>query len=315
MKAIPSYGKVMNLGNPGTENALNGHLIVQEKVDGSQFGFGVTEDGELTIRSKGKVITEQCDNLFQEGWEYIYSIKDKILKYGPDVYFYCEYMKRPKHNVLKYERIPKNHIVLFDCLKQGKWVDRQTLEFIAKDLDVDVVPQIYIGEIEAKRREVGHGGYKSTAIDFIKRLLAITPSFLGGEMIEGIVIKNYNQFITLNGKVMPLFTKYVQEKFREKHEVEWRDKKPKGQLQQFIEGFQSDARWDKAWQHLRDEGKLQNMLQDIPKLVGEVHRDLMEEEAQYIKDHLYKCYIDDIKRTAVRGLAEWYKEKLLKNVK
>lgn len=300
MKAIPSYMKVMNLGNPGTEEAFTGSVVIQEKVDGSQFGFGVTEDGELNIRSKGKLITEQCDNLFQEGWEYIHSIKDKILKYGTDVYFYCEYLKKPKHNVLKYDRIPNNHIVVFDCLKQGKFVDRETLEFIAKDLEVDVIPQLYVGE---------------SSVDKVKEILSVGESYLGGEMIEGVVIKNYEQFITLNGKVMPLFTKFVQEKFKEKHVVEWKDKKPKGQLQEFIDGFKSEARFEKARQHLRDNGTLEQQLQDIPKLVAEVHRDLIEEETEYIKEHLYKCYIDDIKRMSVRGLAEWYKEQLLENVK
>lgn len=300
MKEVPSYGKIINLGNPGTEETFTGDVVIQEKADGSQFGFGVTETGQLSIRSKGKIITEQCDSLFHQGWTYIHSIKDKILKYGTDVYFYCEYLKTPKHNVLKYDRIPKNHLVLFDCTKQGKFVDRETLEFIAKDLGIDVIPQLYVGQ---------------ASVEKIKNILELGESFLGGEMIEGVVIKNYNQFIHIGGKVMPLFTKYVQEKFKEKHSVEWKDKKPKGQLQEFINAFKSEARWEKAYQHLRDNGELEQQPRDIAKLVQEIHKDLEEEEVQQIKNHLYKCYIKDIQRKSTQGLAEWYKEKLLENVK
>jgi len=292
----PQYGKIINLGNPGTDNAFVGEVIIQEKLDGSMMAFGVNENGELTIRSKGKIITDQCDNLFIEGWEYVKSIEEKIKRYGKDVYFYAEYMKKPKHNVLKYNGVPKNHLMLFDCINNGKFADRTTLEFIAKDLDIDVVPQLYVGLAD---------------VDLIKEILKLAESYLGGEMIEGVVIKNYSQFICLGGKTMPLFTKYVQEKFREKHCIEWKDAKPKGQLEQFMEGFKSEARIEKAYQHLRDAGCLENTLRDIPKIIVEIQRDIAEEESEYIKQHLYKCYIGDINRIAVRGVAEWLKAKLL----
>jgi len=42
MKAIPSYGKILTLGSAMSENALVGKVFVQEKIDGSQFGFPMT---------------------------------------------------------------------------------------------------------------------------------------------------------------------------------------------------------------------------------------------------------------------------------
>ena len=53
MKHIPHYTKVLTLGSSYTENALVGDVIIQEKVDGSQFRFGINEDGELLFASKG----------------------------------------------------------------------------------------------------------------------------------------------------------------------------------------------------------------------------------------------------------------------
>ncbi len=61
------------------------------------------------------------------------------------------------------------------------------------------------------------------------------------------------------------------------------------------------------------------MLESIPKDIGilipEIVRDLDEEEGDYIKEKLYNCYMKDIRRASIAGVAEWYKEKLLENLK
>ena len=48
---LPSYPKVWNIGHPNTQKLFKGPVVVQEKVDGSQFSFGVRE-GQLLMRSK-----------------------------------------------------------------------------------------------------------------------------------------------------------------------------------------------------------------------------------------------------------------------
>lgn len=53
MKTVPSYQKILTLGSNFTENALIGEVIIQEKIDGSLFAFGVNEDGQVVTRSKG----------------------------------------------------------------------------------------------------------------------------------------------------------------------------------------------------------------------------------------------------------------------
>lgn len=55
MKHIHSYPKVYSLGHPAIAELLDGPAVVEEKVDGSQFTFGII-DGELTLRSKGQDI-------------------------------------------------------------------------------------------------------------------------------------------------------------------------------------------------------------------------------------------------------------------
>jgi len=306
MNKIPSYTKIITLGSSRTENALKGDVIIQEKVDGSQFKWGVNERGELLFASKGTklipVIEEDnilnIKKLFIPAVKYLLSIKDDIISMGKDVYFYGETLCKPKHNVLKYDRTPKNNIVLFDALCNGGWMPRKGLEKVANNLGIDLIPELYKGQV---------------TVDKIKELLN-TPSYLGNEKVEGVVIKNYNQSIILGGFIFPLFTKYVRESFKERHNVEWKIKKPKDCIQSYINGFKNENRWRKAILHLKERGMIEQSPKDIGKLIMEVKRDIKEEEEENIKNYLYKIFINRILRTSTRGLPEWYKNELLNNI-
>jgi hypothetical protein len=295
MKIIPHYPKVLTLGSAFTENIFNGKVIIQEKVDGSMFRFGINEDGQLVIGSKSVAIYDNYPAMFKEAVEYVKTLKLDLPK---DTYFYCEYLQKEKHNVLKYERIPKNHLVLFDCLTDGGWLDQDGLKMAAEDLGIDVIPTLYEGEANVEK---------------VRQLLE-TKSYLGGEIVEGIVIKNYKQTILLGGNVYPLFTKYVREQFKERHQTEWKVKSPKGAIQQYVEGFKNEARWQKAYQYLRDKGETEKNPRDIGKLIKRVQDDIVEEEKENIKNELYKMFIKDILRTSTKGIAEWYKDFLIKSL-
>ena len=299
MKTVPKYLKIMNLGSIGTENALKGPVILQEKVDGSQFRLGINEDGELVMGSKNQdIIPEAPAGMFQQITDYLLSIKGRMLELPPDTYLYGEYLQKPKHNVLKYDHIPSNHLVLFDAIQGGAWLSRQNLIEIAQFLDFDVIPEFYRGEV---------------CVDTIREFLK-EDSFLGREKVEGVVMKNHDQYINLGNHVFPLFTKYVREEYKERHHTEEKEKNPKVNLDLFIQGFRSEARWNKTFQHLRDAGKLTQSPKDIGDLIREVQADILEEESLNIKSFLFNHFKKNILGTAIKGLPEWYKEKLLENL-
>lgn len=297
MKSVPGYTKVLTLGSAYTENALIGDVVVQEKVDGSQFSFGINEDRELVMRSKGQELyRDNFAPMFAKAVNYVLSLK---LNAQPDTYFYCEYLQKPKHNTLKYSKAPQNNLILFDVLTAGRLVGRTDLITWAKKLTIDVIPEIFQGVAD---------------VNNVKSFLT-QESFLGGELIEGVVIKNYVQTIFLGGKVTPLFTKYVREIFKERNADEWKAKKPHGGITEFITSFTSPARWEKAVIHAKEKGVLSVSPKDIGMLMNMVAEDVREEETENIKNHLYKNFIDEILRASVRGLPEWYKNKLLENIK
>ena len=299
MKKIPAYTKVLNLGSLYTENALVGNVILQEKLDGSQLRFGINENGELLIGTRRTLLYKDRvvlgNKLFNDAINYLVSIKDKIRSLGNDIYFFGEYLSKPKHNTLKYNKIPTNHIMLFDAMLDGRWAKREELEKFAKVLEIDVVPEFYRGKV---------------VVEDIKKYLD-KESYLGGEKIEGVVIKNYNQTIILGGKVFPLFTKFVAERFREKNNIEW---KKKNSLDEYINSFRNENRWKKAYQYLRDAGKLKGDYTDLGELFKRVNQDIEEEEKENIKEFLYKQFKKKIFKKATEGLVFWYKEFLLKNL-
>lgn len=319
MNAVPSYGKILSLGSAFTENALIGEVSIQEKVDGSQFAFGVNEYGALVMRSKGAVLLEDSyAEMFKQGVEYIsslYNSPKRVFqsKIPNDSYFYCEYLQKPKHNTLKYGQTPTNHLILFDAVIKGKYATRKELEDFAHLFQIDLIPVLWQGDLGTYLREKNEKGYSSPG-DFLKAMTETTTSYLGNEIIEGVVIKNYTQTILLGGQVFPLFTKFVREAFKERHDADWKVRQPKDTLRTWMEGFRSEARWQKAIVHAREQGLLTQSPKDIGLLLKMIQEDILEEETENIKNFLYKCFKDDILRKSIFRFPEFYKESLLKNL-
>ena len=105
----------------------------------------------------------------------------------------------------------------------------------------------------------------------------------------------------------------MSEAFKEKHQSWGKENTGKGKWETFKESFRTEARWNKAVQHLRDNGELENAPRDIGVLIKEVHRDIQEEEMDEIKKFLWDELGKDLLRKSTAGFPEWYKEKLLKN--
>lgn len=291
-----SYPSSYALGHRLVLEILQDEVFVEEKVDGSQFSFGVF-NGELRARSKGavlnllapeKMFTQIVDvikemnaaGLLRDGWTYR-----------------GEYLKVPKHNALAYDRIPNKHFIGFDInsghetyLSYEEKVD----EFAR--LGFETVPLLHRGRIE---------GYEMFR-EFLE-----TISVLGGQKIEGVVIKNYSRF-GLDKKI--LMAKFVSEAFKEVHSASWKEANPgqKDVLEIIKDQYRTPARWAKAVQHLREAGQLQNAPQDIPLLLKEVASDIHKEAADAIKEDLFKWAWPKISRGVIVGLPQWYKDELAK---
>ncbi len=289
------FPKIFHIGESYIPHLLDGPVEITEKVDGSQFGFGLDKDGAFVCRSKGQDITYQDEGMFNIAKEQaiVSSVK---LDGMPGIYFYCEYLIKPKHNTLKYDRVPLNHLYLFGMCDNGVWnYDWHNLTNWANLLEIEPPNVIYYGDIDN--------------IDHLRGMLE-KPSILGGTTIEGIVVKNYNEPVIMGHYTMPIsMGKWVREDFKERNSKEF--KTGKNELEEFLDSFRTEARWNKAIQHLRDEGKLEGTPRDIGPLIGEIARDLFDEETESIKNELFKMFKRRIAQKAQSGFPEYFKSKLV----
>lgn len=301
---IPSYPKIFQLGDRHILDLFEGPVQITEKVDGSQYGFGKV-NGEVKHRSKGaQLVLGHVQQLFTQAVEYIESIKD-ILPEG--VKFYGEVICRPKHNVLQYNTVPKNHIALYAALNaDGSAVPPEQVMNYATILGIDHVPVLFTGVVPSSSYE--------DLLMFLKGILE-RESYLGGPKIEGVVVKNFTKEFELMGIIHPFKQgKYVSEAFKEVHQKSWtKENTGRGRWEDYKLGFKTEARKLKAVQHLRDAGLLQFEPKDIGLIVKEIARDVAEEEKENIKEYLWNEFGKDCIRTAQQGAAEWYKEYLVKS--
>lgn len=293
MAMISSYGKVWQLGHKETLRLFDAPVVVQEKVDGSQFSFAWVGD---CLHGKSKNVRAPLadflnNSMFAAAAQHLLDNAEAIPR---NITFRGEVLAQPKHNTLKYDTVPAGHIVLFDadpCVAPP----REVYESHARNMGVDVVPQFYNSAI--------------TSSDDLAALLEV-ESFLGGTRIEGVVVKRYDAYDSfgylLKGKI-------VAEEFREAHRVDWKERNPSGKdfAARLASMYGSQARWMKAVQHLREQGVLEGDPRDIGKLIPEIIRDIHEEAADEIKDALYAHWKGGAGRKVVSGFPEFYKQLLL----
>lgn len=301
---IHAYPSIYNLGHRAVLDILRSPVVVQEKVDGSQFSFGCygwsagdpADAPDLRCRSKGAEIQVLApDKMFAKG----VAVAQELASTGRLVAnwtYRAEYLAKPKHNSLAYDRVPTSHLILFDVDRGDQdYVSPEELHAIAANLGLEAVPTLRVGVVDSVQ-------------DF--RALLDTTSVLGGQKIEGVVVKNYAMFGP-DKKI--LMAKFVSESFKEVHHAEWKNSNPSSGdvIDALIAQYRSPTRWAKAVQHLREAGQLEDAPEDIGLLFKEVPADLRREEADAIKDALFVWAWPKVQRGATAGLAEWYKEQLL----
>lgn len=296
---INSYPSIYALGHGAVADLLNHPVIVEEKIDGSQFSFWKNSEGFVECRSKGAIVnTIAPEGMFKHAVEAVMSI-EHLLPWG--VTWRGEYLAKPKHNILNYNRIPRNHIMIFDVnTSQETYVCRAQKEEMAKSIGMECVPILFEGRINSP--------------DEIRAFLE-SESCLGGHKVEGVVIKpiGYHLF---GADKKALMAKFVSEAFKEVHASDWKkDHGPKSSNDILIElarQFATPARWQKALIHLREEGAITDSPRDIEALIAAVPPDVLKECQDEIKEALFAWAWPNLKRAVTRGLPEWYKDTLLK---
>jgi RNA ligase len=296
MSRLHSYPSIYNLDHAAVATLLSVPVYVEEKVDGSQISFGITTEGELMVRSKGSLLhVEAPEKMFAAG---VKSIKSLVPLLTPGWTYRGEYLTKPKHNTLAYSRTPAHHIILFDvCPALESYLPYEEKAAEAARIGIEVVPLLASGNVTPEGL----------------RVLLDRESVLGGQKIEGVVVKPIGYSLFGEDK-KALLGKFVSEAFKEVHQGSWRESNPTNLdvIQSIIQSYRTPARWQKAVMHLREEGVIENSPRDIGKLVPEVGADVEKECTEEIKQILFDHAWPQIRRGILHGLSEWYKEQLVK---
>lgn len=291
-----TYPSVFALGHRALAELLLDPVIIEEKIDGSQFSFGrfpnhPLADGfrarsrgrELNLAAPETMFVPACATIqhlpLHEGWTYR-----------------AEYLAKPRHNTLAYDRCPRQGLILFDVnVSHEAYLPYTAKAEEAARLGVEVVPLLFEGLVREPH-------------SFTQYLTQL--SVLGGSTIEGIVVKNYARF-GVDKKV--LMGKFVSEQFKEKHQQTWRTDNPSSTdiVARLIQVYQSPARWQKALQHLTERGVIEGTPRDIGLLINEIPADIEGECADEIKAALWAWAWPRLRRGVTVGMPEWYKRKLL----
>ena len=287
---IQSYGQVFNLGHQAIAELFLDPVLIEEKIDGSQFSFGIVDD-VLQCRSHHKPINLDAPNMFAKAVDTVKGIEPLL---HPGWIYRCEFLSKPHHNCLCYERVPKGNLIVYD-------IDKGIEDYLEYEDKVTEVTRIGLECVPSVKGIM-------TSLDELRKCLDLN-SCLGGTKVEGVVIKNYSRFGIDKHCLMG---KLVSDSMKERISKGGGRGGGKGIIQLIGLSLKTEARWNKAIQHLREQGLLTNTPQDIGPLFREVNIDILKECSDEIVNELFKWAWPSISRLATKGLAEFYKELLAK---
>lgn len=256
-------------------------IYVQEKIDGSQFSFWFDEEWKFKSRNNILPSTDKQFKLAIDGVLAVSSNLDKSFLYRG------EFLCKPRHNVMLYERVPKHNIVIFDIECNDTYLTPEECKKHCDKVDLEYVQIVSI---------LDH-------VPEVKELDLTFKSMLGGE-VEGVVLKSYDN---------KQFFKYVRETFKETRTINRVNSNNKTKLlEELAKGICTEARWHKAIQHLKEDNKELN----TAEVCKEIHKDIEKEEMtiiqEFIKEHNLK-YEDCRKQLmglCCRGIHEWLQDKI-----
>ena len=295
---ISSYCKVYQLGHRNIRDLFLDNVSVEEKIDGSQISFGwvyckEADAYKISCRSHHQQINmNDPPKMFTKAVKTVFDIADTL----HTRYIYrCEYLEKPKHNVLAYDRVPEKNLIVLD-IERGlqDFLTPEQRDIEAARIGLESVPRFFKGKLHK---------YED-AISFLE-----TTSVLGGQQVEGLVFKNHSRFSEFDGKI--LVGKYVRESFKELHSKAYKTS-GKHIAEAIGESLNTEARWLKAIQRMKEAELCTDSPKDIGPILKMINEDVLEECADEIKEKLFKYHWRIICRTMTRGFPQWYKDQLAK---
>lgn len=307
---IPSYPKIQ-ADKVGAMLRTPKLVVVQEKIDGSQFSFGF-KDGQLYCQSRKNLLDlENPQKQFRGAVQTAKLIAATLLSNGwtRDGWIYRgESVQTPRHNVLAYGEVPKGNLVLYDIEASALQVPNIDYGRYQCSGRIDAELAL-LGYPCAQVREFYVGPGNELTVEMLKGFLE-EESVLGGCKVEGVVTKSYTEIDVR--RQCTLMAKMVCKEFKEK--MQCSPKRAPALANEVIaeiaSRFATPARFQKAVSHCGEEGLLHGAAEDIPILMKEFFSDMDDECGDDIMDILRRTFYKKIVKAAAKGLPQWYRDVL-----
>ena len=300
VKTLPSIqvGDEKKLNQDDIEGC---RVIIQEKVDGSQLT--ITRKGDkLIYYNKNKQISGQG-----KPWLNSYILlNNRAHLFREGLFYHGEAMKSvysAKVNI-RYEREPRYFWIVYEIVRKDNTIlTPEEMKEVLEGTGIEMVPILYDNTVEVC------DNYIEKAKDTIKCIEHGTiKSCLGNIAPEGVVLKVLNRDRG-KGKVSTTRYKFVRGEFSETNHSK-KQKLPELSQEQIIDGigkiYDTDARKQKAVQHLEEQGKWKDKItQNIGLMVNELDADLLKECEQEIKDLLFVRFWPQISKSARGNVQEF----------
>lgn len=147
MSAWHAYPKIYAIGHPQLDGLFDGPVLVEEKIDGSQFSFGVFE-GQLRTRSRSQEFPPDAPpSLFQLACNTVVQLA-AAGRLTDGWAYRGELLAKPKHNTLAYDRVPVGNVILFDIETSAhRFLPPDEKCVVANALGLEIVPVHFHGLI------------------------------------------------------------------------------------------------------------------------------------------------------------------------
>ena len=312
MMEFQKYHKIRILGDEENKDIFSNpedDIVVEEKVDGANFRFFITKEGQVIFGSRARQLTSdegEDTNVEKNFRRCVKLIREKIEELTKDggrldeifgFIFYGECMTKHTMNY-DWEKIPA--FLGFDVYDTSPntpngYLDYREAKNLYKSMGLEFVPIIK----ECKAKDI-------TKVDdnFVPESKYISISSKDRQA-EGIVFKNHSKQI---------MAKYVREKFKEKNkEVFGGGKKwAKTDDEYFVAVYCTNARIDKCMFKLIDEGKKLEMA-IMGNLLNMVYKDIWEENWNEISFSKKKVDLLNLKKLVSMRCLEVLKQAIVNN--
>ena len=280
------WPKIKNLGEGPTRSLFGQHVVIEEKIDGSNIAVMFDSDCGIKANSRrGMIKLDNPPSSCRVGVNYLKNISNLL---NPDVTYFFECRDDIDSHHTSYQRVPANGLVLLDIVSNnGEWYSSENKRMVAEILNCE-----YSFMSELKPPWSLH-----ELAEFMEH-----DSMLGNNM-EGVVVKNINESEHIMAKL-------VRYEYRESFIPNWSGRDDLSSIAASTSvAVATEIRFDKVAQKMSDNYELKNDRADIGKLVMAIWDDVIEEESDKFQE-LSSKQIKDVRNDINRRATIWYKAKL-----